>query len=98
MSKTVKDIDIKNQTYYYFNDMISIKYFDLNNTKIDEKSNKNILIYYIGYVTIKDSKYVKIYSVNSLYLIFNKVNIYFQEVNGNKYLTLVPTNESEEKI
>ena len=98
MSKKVKDIDIKNQTYYYFNDMISIKYFDLNNTKIDEKSYKNILIYYIGYVTIKDSKYVKIYSVNPLYLIFNKVNGYFQEINGNKYLTLVPTNESEEKI
>ena len=49
-------------------------------------------------MTIKDSKYVKIYSVNPLYLIFNKVNGYFEEITGNKYLTLVPTNESKEKI
>ena len=45
-----------------------------------------------------DSKYVKIYSVNPLYFIFNKVNGYFEKINGNKYLTLVPTNESKEKI
>ena len=45
-------------------------------------------------MTIKDSKYVKIYSVNPLYLIFNKVNGYFEEISGNKYLTLVPTNEN----
>ena len=47
---------------------------------------------------IKDSKYVKINSVNRLYLIFSKVNGYFEEVNENKYLTLVPTNDSKEKI
>ena len=47
---------------------------------------------------IKDSKYVNINSVNPLYLIFRKVNGYFEEINGNKYLTLVPTNESKEKI
>ena len=33
-----------------------------------------------------------------MYLIFGKVNEYFEEINGNKYLTLVPTNESKEKI
>ena len=49
-------------------------------------------------MTIKDSKYVKINSVNPLYLIFSKVNGYFEEINGNKYLTLVPTNENKEKI
>ena len=49
-------------------------------------------------MTIKDSKYVKINSVNPLYLIINKVNGYFEEINKSKYLTLVPTNESKEKI
>ena len=49
-------------------------------------------------MTIKDSKYVKINSVNPLYLIFNKMNGYFEEINRNKYLTLVLTNESKEKI
>ena len=44
---------------------------------------------------IKDSKYVKINSVNPSYLIFSKVNRYFEEINENKYLRLVPTNESK---
>ena len=66
--------------------------------KIYEKSYKNILIFYIGYVTIKDSKYVKINSVNLLYLTFNKVNGYLEEINGNKYLRLVPTKENKEEI
>ena len=69
----------------------------MNNIKIDEKSYKNILIYCIGYVMIKDSEYVKINSVNPLYLIFSKVNGYFEEINKSKYLTLFSTNESKEK-
>ena len=76
MSNKLKDVNIKNRTYYFFNDIIDIENFDLNNIKIDEKSYKNILIYYIRYVTIK--KYIKIYSVNPLYLIFRYVNGYFE--------------------
>ena len=94
MSNKVKDIDIKNRTYCFFNYMINIKNFDPNNIKTDEKSCKNIIIYYIGYVTIKDFKYVKIDSGNPLYLIFSKVNGYFEEINEYKYLMLVTTNES----
>ena len=98
MSNNVKDINIKNHTYYFFDDTINIKDFDPNNIKIDEKSYKNVLIYCIAYVTIKNSKYVKINSVNPLYLMFNKMNEYFEEINEDKYLILVPTNESKEKI
>ena len=97
MSNKVKDIDIKSRIYYFFNDIINKKKFDGNNIKIDEKSYENILNDCTGYVTIKDLKYVKIYSVNPLYLIFSKVNGYFEEINKSKYLTLVPTNESKEK-
>ena len=96
MSNIIKDTNIKNHTYYLFDDIINIEEIDPNNIKIDEKSYKNILIYNIVYVTIK--KDLKIHSANPLYLIFNKVNRYFEEINGNKYLTLVPTNESKEKI
>ena len=49
--------------------MINIKNFGLNRIKKDEMSYKNILIYYIGYITIKNLSYVKINSVNTLYLI-----------------------------
>ena len=41
---------------------------------------------------------MKIYIAIPLYLIFGKVNGYFEGIKGNKYLTLVPTNESKEKI
>ena len=61
MSNKVKDIDIRNRKYYFSNDIINIKNFDLNDIKIDEKSYKDILFYYIGYVTIKDSKHEKNY-------------------------------------
>ena len=81
MSSKVKDISIKSHTYYFFDNIINRKNFDPNNIKIDEKSYKKILIHYIGYVTIKYLKYVKINSVNPLYLIINKVNGYFEEIN-----------------
>ena len=58
MSNKVKDIDIKNCTYYFFDDNIKTKMFDLNNNKIDGKSYKDILNRFIGYVTIKDSLYL----------------------------------------
>ena len=94
MSKKVRDLDKKSRTYYFFNYVINIKNFDPNNIKIDEKSHKDIPIYYIGYVMTKDSKYVKIYSVNPLYLISRSVNEYFEKTSKSKYITLVPTNES----
>ena len=72
MSDKVKDISIKIDTYYIFDDIINIKNFHPNIIKIDEKSNKNILIYYIGYVTIKYLKYVKINNVKKiLYTLFS---------------------------
>ena len=91
MSNIVKDGNIKNDTYCFFNDIINIKDFDPNNIKLGEKSCKNV--YYN--VTIKDSKYLQINSVNSLHLMFNKMNGYFEEINENKYLTIVPTNENK---
>ena len=85
MSNNVKDVNI--------NDIIYIEKFDLNNINIDEKSYKIILIYYIGHVMIKRD--LTIYSVNPFYLIFGNVNGYCEENYGNKYLTLVSTNESK---
>ena len=98
MSNKIKDIRIKSRTYYFFDDITNIKNFDPNDINIDEKSYKDIHIYFIWYVTIKDSKFLKINSVNLLYFIFNKVNGYFEKINESKYLMLVPSNESKEKI
>ena len=64
---TVKQINIKNRTYYFYNDIIDLKNFDARSLKIDKKSYKNIGIYSIGYITIwKNDEYENIYSVNPL--------------------------------
>ena len=51
--RNIKQINIKNRAYYFFNEMIDIKEFDSSQLKIDKKSYKNIGIYYIGYFAIK---------------------------------------------
>ena len=78
--------------------MINITNFDPNLLKIDKKSYKNIDIYYIGYITMKDSDYVKINSVNPLYLIIDKIEGHFEEKNGNKYLILDSTYKNKEVL
>ena len=95
---SIKKINIKNQTYYFFDDIIDIKNFDPVLLKIDKKSYEDIDIYYIGYTTVKDSDYVKINSVNPLYLIINEVDGYFEEINENRYLILVSTYKNKEAL
>ena len=97
ISNKDKDVDIKNRIYYFFNDTINIKNSDPNNIRVDETSYKNIPIYFIRYVMINDSKKVKINSTNPLYFFFSKVNRYFKEINKNKYLALLTTNEKKLK-
>ena len=83
----VKQIEIKNRTYYFYNNMINLKNFESNLLKIDKKSYENIGIYNIGYTTIKKiDDHKSIYSVNPLCLPVNHANRYIEEKNGNKYL------------
>ena len=96
--RNITEINNKNRTYYFFDDMINIKNFDPNLLKIDKTSYKNIDIYYIGYTTIKDSDYVKMNSVNPLYLITDEGDGYFKENNGNKYLVLDSTDKNKELL
>ena len=51
--RVIKQIDIKNRTYYFYNDVIDLKIFESNLSKIDKKSYKNMGIYNIRYITIK---------------------------------------------
>ena len=94
----VKEINIKNQTYYFFDDMINIKNFHSNLLKIDNKSYKDIDIYYIGYITIiKFGDCENIHSVNPLYLLISQRSGYIEEKNGNKCLTFDDfVNENKE--
>ena len=93
----VKELNIKNQTYYYFNDIIDIKDFQSNLLKIDKKQYKDIDIYYIGYITIKNfGDCENIHSVNPLYLIIYSATGYFKEKYGEKYLILDSTEKYDE--
>ena len=92
----IKQIDIKNRTYYFYNDIIDLKDFDARLLKIDKKSYKNIGIYNIGYITIKkNDDWESIYSVNPLYLHIHHVNGYIEEKEANKYLVFDSTNKNK---
>ena len=95
----VKQIDIKNRTYFFYNDIINIKNFDPILLKIDKKSCKDIGIYNIGYITIKKiDDCENIYSVNPLYLLANHANGYIEEKSVNKYLIFDSTDENKELL
>ena len=92
----VKDINIKNRSYYFFNDMIYVEDFDSNFLKIDKISYKNIGVHHIGYITIKEiGDYENIYSANPSYLIATRVDGHTEEKNRSKYLFFDSTNEKK---
>ena len=96
---TIKQINIKNRAYYFYNDIIKLENFDSSLLKIDEKSYKDIGIYNIGYITIKKIGDCKnIYSVNPLYLLITHTNGYIEEKGVNKYLVFDSTDESKELL
>ena len=50
--RKVKQIEIENRTYYFYNDIINVEEFNSNLQKIGQKSYKDTDIYYIRYTTI----------------------------------------------
>ena len=93
----IKQINIKNWTYYFYNDRTDLKNFDAKLLKIDKKDYNEIDIYYIGYVTVKKiANCNNINSVNPLYLMINEMIGYFEEKNGNKYLVLDDVDKNKE--
>ena len=96
---TVKQINIKNRTYYFYNDIIDLEHFDAKLLKINKKSYKDIGIYNIGYVTKKKiGDCMNINSVNPLYLNITHSNGYIEEKGVNKYLVFDSTDENKEVL
>ena len=90
-----KQVNIKNQSYCFYRNLIDLKDFDAEFLKIDKKLYKNIDIYYIGYSPfIKIGDYWSNFMVNPLYLDIAHASGYIEsssieEKNGNKYLVLM---------
>ena len=96
---TIKQINIKNRTYYFYNDTIDLENFDSSLLKLAKKSYKDIGIYNIGYITIKKIGDCKsIYRVNPLYLCITHATEYTEETNENKNLISDSIDENTELL
>ena len=96
---STKQINIKNQTYYFYDDIIDIETFDSNMLKLDKKSYKDLDIYNIGYVTVeKIGQGYDINSVNSLYLRIGNANGYIEKTNEDKYLVFDITDKNKKLL
>ena len=92
----IKELNIKNRTYYFWNDLINLKDLGPSLLKLDKKSSMDINIYYIGYVT-KNPEY-NINSVNPLYLLIAELDGYVEEKEGNKYLNIALADINSEVL
>ena len=95
--KKNRQFNIKNRTYYFYNDQINLKDFDARLLKTDKKDYNEIDIYYIGYVTVKKiANCNNINKVNPLYLMIDEMTGHFEEKNEIKNLILYDVDENKE--
>ena len=95
----IKEINIKDRTYYLYNDIIDLKTFDSKNLKLDKKTYKDLDIYNIGYVTIKKIGYgYDVNSVSPLYLRINNASGYIEEKGSIKYLIFDSTHKHKKLL
>ena len=87
----IRQLNINGGTYYFYNDLINVKNFNNNNLKLDKKGVLGNDVYYIGYITKKPQWNVN--SVNLLYLVINRIKGHFEELDGDKYLTISSEND-----
>ena len=96
---SIKEINIKERTYYFYNDIIDFETFDSKNLKLDRKTYKDLDIYNIGYVTIKKiSDCYDVNSVNPLYLRIDNASEYIGKINKDKYLVFDVKDENKELL
>ena len=94
---TTKQSDIKNRSYCFYNDLINVSKFSMNNLKLDKKKTwKDIDIYYIGYFGKKTPEDWCVNSVTLFYLVINKLFCFAVEENGAKYLKIDKGNKKLE--
>ena len=92
----LKQLNIKNRTYYFYDDIINLEKFNPSLLKLDKKSVMDINIYYIGYVTKKPG--YNINRVNPLYLLIRELDGFIDEKNGSKYLNINLTDSNNDAL
>ena len=86
----IRQLNIEGRTYYFYDDLINIKNFNINKLKLNKKGVLGNDVYYIGYITQKLQWNVN--SVNPLYSMINRIKGHFDEVDGDKYLIISSEN------
>ena len=96
----VKQLEIKNRTYYFYNDMINPKNFESNLLKIVKNITRALIFTILDTLQLKKLVICEnIHSVNPLYLLINQASGYIEEKNGNKYLIFEDFgNENKELV
>ena len=92
----VKQINIKNSTYYFYSDIIDLKNFDAKLLKIDKKQYKTLKFTTLDTLQLK--KFDDCENVNPLYLLIDHASGYIEEKNGNKYLVFDSTHDNKELL
>ena len=98
---STKQINIKDRTFCFYNDIIDIKTFDSNMLKVDKKTYKNLDVFNIGYVTVKNIGSVSDHSINSvnpLSLCIDNASGYMEEKGSNKCLIFNSTDENKDLL
>ena len=81
----IKNVCIKHHMCYYFNDVIKLEDFDLDNILIEKKTHENILIYNISHKTL-------LIDPTPLHIRFNQIDGFIRIYYGIRYLTLAQKN------
>ena len=88
--ETVKQINIKNRTYYFNNDIINLDEFDESRIRDDKKDFNNIDIYYLGYNHKKKISECNVMnSVNPLYLRIININGQFKKSKDDAWYLVI---------
>ena len=88
--ETIKQINIKNRTYYFYNDIIDLDEFDESKIKVDKKDFNDFGIYYLGYEHKKKISVCDVInSVNPLYLRIVDINCQFEKGKDNAWYLII---------
>ena len=97
--ETIKQINIKNRTYYFYNDIINLDEFDESKIKVDKKDFNDIDIYYLGYEHKKKiSECNVINSVNPLYLRIVDIKGQFKKGKDDAWYLVISDKDVYKKL
>ena len=90
----LRQINIKNRTYYFYNDITDLDEFDGSKIKADKKDFNDIDIYYLGYEHEKKiSECDVINSVNPLYLRITDMSGQFEKGKDDAWYLVISDDD-----